>query len=156
MLLPRVSTAWQHAIKARACLLQPPVSAPNPCSHLPSLCAWAEGGKRKREEEPAAGRRSAGAGAATAAVRAAAASGSAAAGGRPAKLARGGGSFSLGSAEKGAAPAPEDVPAASEPATRALRIDGFVRPFHERQVGPAAGVRIARSLACLAGGRALA
>ena len=37
-------------------------------------------------------------------------------------------------AEKGEAPAPEDVPEAAEPATRALRIDGFVRPFTERQV----------------------
>ncbi len=29
----------------------------------------------------------------------------------------------------------EEVPEAGEPATRALRIDGFVRPFTERQVG---------------------
>ena len=37
-------------------------------------------------------------------------------------------------ADKGAAPAPEDVPAAAEPATRALLIEGFVRPFTEFQV----------------------
>lgn len=97
-----------------------------------------ESAKRKREEEPGSGKRGAGAGAAPAAVRAAAASGSDAAGGRPAKVPRSGSGFSLGSAAKGAAPAPEDVPAAGEPATRALRIDGFVRPFHERQVRPAA------------------
>ncbi|KAL4427699.1 hypothetical protein ABPG75_001788 [Micractinium tetrahymenae] len=95
-----------------------------------------EGPKRKRDEEPASAgnKRSAGAGATAAAVRAAAASGSEAAGGRPAKVPRSGSGFSLGNAEKGEALAPEDVPEASEPATRALRIDGFVRPFHERQV----------------------
>ncbi|KAL4444627.1 hypothetical protein ABPG77_002444 [Micractinium sp. CCAP 211/92] len=99
-----------------------------------AAAAEEESAKRKREEEPGSGKRGAGAGAAAAAVRAAAASGSDAAGGRPAKVPRSGSGFSLGSAAKGAAPAPEDVPAAGEPATRALRIDGFVRPFHERQV----------------------
>ena len=53
---------------------------------------------------------------------------------RPSKVPRSSSGFSVGQAEKGEAPAPEDVPAAGEPATRALRIDGFVRPFHERQV----------------------
>lgn len=51
---------------------------------------------------------------------------------RPTKVART--ASGLGTAEKGEAPAPEDVPPAEEATTRALRIDGFVRPFHERQV----------------------
>lgn len=38
------------------------------------------------------------------------------------------------SAEAGERPNPEDVPVAEEPATRALRIDNFVRPFTEGQV----------------------
>lgn len=37
-------------------------------------------------------------------------------------------------AEAGERPNPEDVPAAEEPVTRALRIDNFVRPFTEGQV----------------------
>jgi hypothetical protein len=86
----------------------------------------AEGGKRKREEDgrtPLSGRL-----------------GIAGSADRPSKVprssggvGRSGGSLA-GGVEKGAAPNPEDVPEAEEPATRALRIDGFVRPFVERQV----------------------
>lgn len=79
-----------------------------------------EGSKRKREEEASAARRGSAQGAGSA--------------DRPSKLARNSSGFTANTAEKGAAPAPEDVPAATEPATRALRIDGFVRPFTERQV----------------------
>ncbi|EFN59666.1 hypothetical protein CHLNCDRAFT_56500 [Chlorella variabilis] len=88
-----------------------------------------ESGKRKREEEAGAARRGGGRERAAAAV--AAAGGSAE---RPSKVPRSGSGFSLGTAEKGEALAPEEVPVAGEPATRALRIDGFVRPFTERQV----------------------
>ncbi|KAI3429480.1 hypothetical protein D9Q98_005571 [Chlorella vulgaris] len=87
----------------------------------------ADGGKRKRgEEEAGAVRRG------SKPVAAAGAAGGSAE--RPSKVLRGGSGFVMDSIEKGEAPPREAVPEASEPATRALRIDGFVRPFQERQV----------------------
>ncbi|KAL4856886.1 Apoptotic chromatin condensation inducer in the nucleus [Chlorella vulgaris] len=86
----------------------------------------ADGGKRKRGEEEAGAVRPGSKPAA-----AGAAGGSAE---RPSKVLRGGSGFVMDSIEKGEAPPREAVPEASEPATRALRIDGFVRPFQERQV----------------------
>ncbi|GAB4822403.1 hypothetical protein N2152v2_009449 [Parachlorella kessleri] len=85
------------------------------------------GGHRKRDREAASGtdRRAA----ATAAAAAAGGGGAE----RPAKVVRrdsGAGT----AADVGERPAPEDVPAAQEPTTRALRIDNLVRPFLEGQL----------------------
>lgn len=156
-LLLRLLLAWI------CCTLQPEAKSPHPPA-LPNLSHLspptqptthpthtAEGQKRKRQEEgkeqapaaaptaaapaprrPSVGSRLSGPGAEKAL--AAAVSQSQASAERPSKVPRTSSGYSLGGAEKGEAPAPEDVPEAAEPATRALRIDGFVRPFTERQV----------------------